>query len=65
MKELKVKYLKTFNLCKNLKILNIMALVLQIFPFANAEIVTAAVTCIFMTLFGLSLGFALLKVQGE
>ena len=57
-----------------------MALVLQIFPFANAEIVTAAVTisafanaeivtaavtCIFMTLFGLSLGFALLKVQGE
>lgn len=53
------------KLCKNLKILNIMALVLQIFPFANAEIVTAAVTCIFMTLFGLSLGFALLKVQGE
>nr|YP_009093182.1 cytochrome b6-f complex subunit VII [Roundia cardiophora]AIR75855.1 cytochrome b6-f complex subunit VII [Roundia cardiophora] len=42
-----------------------MALVLQIFPFANAEIVTAAVTCFFMTLFGLSLGFALLKVQGE
>jgi len=27
--------------------------------------VTAAVTCIFMVLFGLSLGFALLKVQGE
>ena len=26
---------------------------------------TAAVTCFFMTLFGLSLGFALLKVQGE
>jgi hypothetical protein len=44
---------------------DIMALVLQIFPFANAEIVTTAVTCIFMTLFGLSLGFALLKVQGE
>ena len=42
-----------------------MALVLQIFPFANAEIVTTAVTCIFMTLFVLSLGFALLKVQGE
>jgi hypothetical protein len=42
-----------------------MALVLQIFPFANAEIVTAAAACIFMTLFGLSLGFALLKVQGE
>ena len=43
----------------------LMALVLKVFPFANAEIVTAAVTCIFMTLFGLSLGFALLKVQGE
>ena len=56
---------QTFKLCKNLKFLIIMALVLQIFPFANAEIVTAAVTCIFMTLFGLSLGFALLKVQGE
>ena len=42
-----------------------MALVLQIFPFANSEIVTSSVTCIFMTLFGLSLGFALLKVQGE
>ena len=42
-----------------------MALVLQIFPFAIAEIVTTAVTCIFMTVLGLSLGFALLKVQGE
>jgi hypothetical protein len=42
-----------------------MALILKIFPFANSEIVTAAGTCIFMTLFGLSLGFALLKVQGE
>ena len=56
---------KWFLNLKNLKNSNIMALVLQIFPFANAEIVTAAVTCIFMTLFGLSLGFALLKVQGE
>ena len=43
----------------------IMALLLKIFPYANAEIVTAAVTCFFMTLFGLSLGFALLKIQGE
>ena len=42
-----------------------MELILKIFPYANPEIVTAAVTCIFMTLFGLSLGFALLKVQGE
>lgn len=42
-----------------------MALILKIFPYANTEIVTTAVTCIFMTLFGLSLGFALLKVQGE
>jgi len=42
-----------------------MTLILQIFPFANAEIVTAALTCFFMTLLGLSLGFALLKVQGE
>merc|ERR1711966_490055 len=37
--------------------------ILQIFPFANAEIVTAAITCIFMTIFGLSLGFALLKCK--
>ena len=42
-----------------------MAFVLKIFPYANAEIVTAATVCFFMTLFGLSLGFALLKVQGE
>tara|TARA_B100000780_G_scaffold11187_1_gene7695 strand:+ start:151 stop:279 length:129 start_codon:yes stop_codon:yes gene_type:complete len=42
-----------------------MALVLKIFPLANAEIVIAAATCIGMVLFGLSLGFALLKVQGE
>lgn len=42
-----------------------MELIKQIFPYANAEIVTAATTCIFITLFGLSLGFALLKVQGE
>ena len=43
----------------------IMALVLKVFPYANAEIVGAAVTCFFMTLLGLSLGFALLKIQGE
>ena len=42
-----------------------MALVLKIFPYASPEIVTNAVTCFFMVLFGLSLGFALLKVQGE
>ena len=50
---------------KTYKFLNIMALILNIFPFANAEILTTAVVCFFMTLFGLSLGFALLKVQGE
>jgi hypothetical protein len=42
-----------------------MELIKQIFPYANAEIVAAAATCFSMTLFGLSLGFALLKVQGE
>lgn len=42
-----------------------MELIKALFPFANAEIVTTAFTCFFMTLFGLSLGFALLKVQGE
>lgn len=42
-----------------------MTLIFKIFPYANAEIVTAAITCFLMTLFGLSLGFALLKVQGE
>ena len=42
-----------------------MELIKQIFPYANSEIVTTAVTCFSMTLFGLSLGFALLKIQGE
>ena len=42
-----------------------MSLVLKIFPYASTEIVSAAVTCFFMTLLGLSLGFALLKIQGE
>lgn len=42
-----------------------MELIKQIFPYANAEIVTAAAVCFSITLFGLSLGFALLKVQGE
>jgi len=42
-----------------------MELIKAIFPFANSEIVEAAAVCFFMTLFGLSLGFALLKVQGE
>ena len=47
------------------KIKNIMELIRTIFPYASPEIVTTAVICFFMTLFGLSLGFALLKVQGE
>ena len=42
-----------------------MELLLKFFPYANTEIVTAAVTCFFMTLFGLAIGFALLKIQGE
>ncbi len=42
-----------------------MELIKQIFPYASPEIITAAVVCFFMTLFGLSLGFALLKLQGE
>jgi len=42
-----------------------MAIVLKVFPYASPEIVSAAVTCFFMTLLGLSLGFALLKLQGE
>ena len=54
-----------FKLFDNIKIKNIMELIKQIFPYANAEIVTAASVCFFITLFGLSLGFALLKVQGE
>ena len=47
------------------EIKNIMELIKQIFPYASPEIVSTAVICFFMTLFGLSLGFALLKVQGE
>ena len=47
------------------KIENIMEFIRQIFPYASPEIVTTAVVCFLMTLFGLSLGFALLKVQGE
>jgi hypothetical protein len=42
-----------------------MELIQSIFPYANQEIVTSAVVCFGMTLFGLSLGFALIKVQGE
>ena len=42
-----------------------MELLIKIVPFANAEIISAAFTSFFMTLLGLSLGFALLKVQGE
>jgi len=42
-----------------------MELILKIFPYASLEIVNATVICFFMTLFGLSLGFALLKIQGE
>ena len=40
-----------------------MELIKSIFPYANQEIVTSAVVCFGMTLFGLSLGFALLKVH--
>ena len=43
----------------------VIELNLKILPFANAEILRAAITCFFMTLFGLSLGFVLLKIQGE
>ena len=42
-----------------------MELIRSIFPYASPEIITPAVVCFFMTLLGLSLGFALLKVQGE
>ena len=42
-----------------------MELIKQVFPYANAEIITPATIIFFMTLFGLSLGFGLLKVQGE
>ena len=42
-----------------------MTVLLNIFPYASPEIVSTATICFFMTLFGLSLGFALLKVQGE
>ncbi len=42
-----------------------MELIKQIFPYASPEIVSTAVICFSMTLFGLSLGFALLKAQGE
>ena len=42
-----------------------MKVIFEIFPYANAEIVMTAISCFFMTLFGLSLGFILLKIQGE
>ena len=42
-----------------------MDLIRQIFPYTSPEIITPAAVCFSMTLFGLSLGFALLKVQGE
>jgi len=42
-----------------------MELIKQIFPYASPEIVSTAFICFSMTLFGLSLGFALLKAQGE
>ena len=42
-----------------------MGLIKSIFPYASPEIITPAVVCFCMTLLGLSLGFALLKVQGE
>ena len=42
-----------------------MELIKMVFPYASGEIILPAVLCFFMTLFGLSLGFGLLKVQGE
>ena len=54
-----------FKLFVTFKIENIMELIKLIFPYASPEIITPAVVCFSMTLFGLSLGFALLKVQGE
>jgi len=38
-----------------------MELIKSVFPYASPEIVSSAVICFFMTLFGLSLGFALLN----
>jgi hypothetical protein len=40
-----------------------MAIIRLILPYANQEIVTAAFICFGITLFGLFLGFALLKIQ--
>ena len=40
-------------------------LIRLVFPYASPEIVSAAAIVFSMTLFGLSLGFVLLKVQGE
>jgi len=40
-------------------------LVRVVFPYASPEIVSAAAIVFSMTLFGLSLGFVLLKAQGE
>jgi len=48
-----------------IKFLSFMSIILKIFPYASPEIITTALSCFFMTLFGLSLGFALLKIQGE
>ena len=42
-----------------------MELIRLIFPYASPEIVSSAAIVFSMTLFGLSLGFVLLKVQGE
>ena len=42
-----------------------MELIQLIFPYASVEIVSTSIICFFMTLFGLILGFGLLKVQGE
>ena len=47
------------------KFKSIMELIQLIFPYASTEIVSTSIICFFMTLFGLSLGFGLLKVQGE
>lgn len=43
----------------------LIQLIVSVFPYASPEIVSTSIICFFMTLFGLSLGFTLLKVQSE
>ena len=46
-----------------LKILRIVEFIKSVFPYASTEIVTVAVVCFLMTLFGISLGLILLKIK--